>query len=84
MDLTYFFSKVQVYIIKCNHYKPSLCAQSSVMEYIWNSMFEHICHLYRCQLARYVATYHMMMGAHIFMPPNLVGMGMGMGFDRDR
>ena len=27
-----FFLEVQVYMIKCNHYKPSLCAQSSVME----------------------------------------------------
>ena len=28
----FFFLEVQVYMIKCNHYKPSLCAQSSVME----------------------------------------------------
>ena len=31
----YFFLEVQVYMIKCNHYKPSLCAQSSVMEDEW-------------------------------------------------
>ena len=31
----FFFLEVQVYMIKCNHYKPSLCAQSSVMEDEW-------------------------------------------------
>ena len=34
-NIFFFFLEVQVYMIKCNHYKPSLCAQSSVMEDEW-------------------------------------------------
>jgi len=34
----YFFLEVQVYMIKCNHYKPSLCVYIYVHVYTWWGM----------------------------------------------